>query len=161
MSRSRQGTPLSWYSDSPVRNSVRVMVTSVNSIGSSPAVLSIVSDTSARPERGALRGAREDDVVHLAAAQRARALGAEHPCHRVDEVRLPRPVRARRPRSRPGSNSRTVLSAKDLKPRSVNDFRNKSGLLRRRGGVSAGSCEGVPRAADSIPRGPRVRFPER
>ncbi len=41
------------------------------------------------PERGAVGGAREDDVVHLAAAQRARALGPEHPGDGVDEVRLP------------------------------------------------------------------------
>ena len=45
-------------------------------------------------ERGTIGGAREDDVVHLAAAQRARALRAEHPRHRVDEVRLARAVRA-------------------------------------------------------------------
>ena len=52
MSSRRQGAPLIWYSESPARNSVRVIVTSVNSIGSSPAVLSIVSDTSARPSAG-------------------------------------------------------------------------------------------------------------
>ena len=46
------------------------------------------------PQRGAVGRAREDDVVHLAAAERARPLGAEHPRHRVDEVRLPGPVRA-------------------------------------------------------------------
>ncbi len=94
MSSSRHGTSLSWYSDSPVRNSVRVIVTSEKSIGSSPALLSIVSATSARPERLTLRGAREDDVVHLPAAQRARALRSQHPGNRVDEVRLARAVRA-------------------------------------------------------------------
>ena len=36
MSSSRQGTPLMAYSLSPVRNSVRVIVTSVNSIGRIP-----------------------------------------------------------------------------------------------------------------------------
>ena len=40
-------------------------------------------------ERGTVGRAREDDVVHLAAAQRARPLGAEHPGDGVDEVRLP------------------------------------------------------------------------
>ena len=45
-------------------------------------------------ERGAIGGTGEDDVVHLAAAQRPRALRAEHPRDRVDEVRLPRAVRA-------------------------------------------------------------------
>ena len=44
-------------------------------------------------QRGTVGGPGEDDVVHLAAAQRAGALGAEHPCDRVDDVRLPRPVR--------------------------------------------------------------------
>ena len=39
-------------------------------------------------ERGTVGRAREDDVVHLAAAQRARPLGAEHPGDGVDEVRL-------------------------------------------------------------------------
>ena len=43
-------------------------------------------------ERGTVGRAGEDDVVHLAAAERARALGAEHPRDRVDEVRLPRTV---------------------------------------------------------------------
>ena len=46
------------YSLSPVRNSVRVIVTSVNSIGSRPAVLSMVSATSARPSAGRFGGAR-------------------------------------------------------------------------------------------------------
>ena len=39
-------------------------------------------------ERGARRGPREDDVLHLLAAQRPRSLGAEDPRHRVDDVRL-------------------------------------------------------------------------
>ena len=37
-------------------------------------------------QRRALGGAREDDVVHLSAAQGAGALRAEHPCHGVDDV---------------------------------------------------------------------------
>ncbi len=45
-------------------------------------------------EGGPLGGAGEDDVVHLAAAQRPGPLGAEHPGHRVDDVRLPGAVRA-------------------------------------------------------------------
>src|SRR6478609_9588325 len=52
MSRSRHGAPLIAYSESPLRNSVRVIVTSLNSIGSRFAELSIVSDTSARPSAG-------------------------------------------------------------------------------------------------------------
>ena len=45
-------------------------------------------------ERGPVGGAGEDDVVHLGAAQRPRALGAEHPGDRVDDVRLAGAVRA-------------------------------------------------------------------
>ncbi len=40
------------------------------------------------PERGAVGRAGEDDVLHLPAAQGARALRAEDPGDRVDEVRL-------------------------------------------------------------------------
>ena len=54
MSSSRHGTPLMAYSLSPVRNSVRVMVTSLNSMGRRPAELSMVSATSARPSAGRL-----------------------------------------------------------------------------------------------------------
>ena len=70
------------------------MVTSEKSIGSSPALLSMVSDTSARPERRPLRGPGEDDVLHLGRAHRARPLGAEHPGHGVDDVGLAAAVRA-------------------------------------------------------------------
>ena len=68
---------------------MRVIVTSLNSIGSSPAVLSMHERHLGPTERRTIGRAREDDVVHLAAAQRARALGAEHPRDRVDEIRLP------------------------------------------------------------------------
>ena len=44
-------------------------------------------------ERGPLRGAGEDDVVHLRGADHLRALGAEHPGDGVDDVRLAGPVR--------------------------------------------------------------------
>ena len=55
----------------------------------------MVSVTSARPQRRP-RPARagEDDVLHLAAAQRLGALLAEHPGDRVDDVGLARAVRA-------------------------------------------------------------------
>jgi hypothetical protein len=45
-------------------------------------------------QRGALGGAREDDVVHLLAAHRRGGLGAEHPADGVDHVGLARPVGA-------------------------------------------------------------------
>ena len=72
----------------PLRNSVRVIVTSENSIGSTCEELSIVSDDLGAPERGAVGRAGEDDVLHLPAAQGARALRAEDPGDGVDEVRL-------------------------------------------------------------------------
>ena len=49
-------------------------------------------------QRRAAGGAGEDDVFHLAAAQRLGALLAEHPGDGVDDVALARAVRARRPR---------------------------------------------------------------
>ena len=44
-------------------------------------------------EGRALRGAGEDDVVHLLAAHRRRGLGTEHPGNGVNDVALARPVR--------------------------------------------------------------------
>ena len=93
-SRSRHGTPFSWYSDSPVRNRLRVIVTSLNSIGRRCAELSIVSDTSARPSAGRLGVPAKMTSSIARATQRARPLCAEHPRDRVDEIRLPRAVRA-------------------------------------------------------------------
>ena len=46
------------------------------------------------PERRPRRGAGEDDVLHLAAAQRLGPLLAHHPGQRIDDVGLPRPVGA-------------------------------------------------------------------
>ena len=58
-------------------------------------------------ERAARRGAGEDDVLHLAAAEGLRALLAHHPGEGVDDVRLARAVRARRCRSRPARRRRS------------------------------------------------------
>ena len=126
MSSSRHGAPLIMYSDSPVRNSVRVIVTSENSIGSSRAVLSIVSDDLGPAERGAVGGAGEDDVVHL----RRRAAPAR-PARRAPTRRSRRcstcPTRSGPTTTQtPGSKSSVVLSAKDLKPFSVSDRRNNA-----------------------------------
>ena len=76
------------YSEPPLRNIVRLIVTSAYSIGSAPSALSMVSATSARPSGGRPDGAGEDDVLHLAAAQRLGALLAHHPGERVDDVGL-------------------------------------------------------------------------
>ena len=124
MSSSRQGTPLMAYSLSPLRNSVRVIVTSVNSIGSSPAELSIGERHLGPAERRALGRAGEDDVVHLLAAHRARRLGAEHPADGVDDVGLARLPFGPTTTVTPGSSSSVVVSAKDLKPLRVSVLRN-------------------------------------
>jgi hypothetical protein len=71
---------------------VRLIVTSVYSIGSAPSVLSMVRLTSARPSGALPGGAGEDDVLHLAAAQRLGALLAHDPAEGVHDIGLARPV---------------------------------------------------------------------
>ncbi len=93
MSRRRHGAPLIWYSDSPVRNSVLVIVTSENSIGQQVGRVVDRQRHLGPAQSRPVGGSGEDDVVHLAAAQRTRSLRAQHPGDRVDEVRLPRAVR--------------------------------------------------------------------
>ena len=67
------------------------------------------------PRRRDALVAFEDDVFHRVAAQMLRALLAEHPADRVDDVRLPAAVRPHDGRDAQGK-SRTVFCAKDLKP---------------------------------------------
>ena len=62
-------------------------------MGSAPSLLSMVSVTSAPAQRGPAGGAGEDDVFHLAAPQRLRALLAQYPGDGVDDVGFARPVR--------------------------------------------------------------------
>ena len=87
-SSSRQGVPLMAYSEPPLRNMVRLIVTSEYSIGSAPSELSMVSSDLGPAQRRAARRAGEDDVLHLAAAQRLGALLAHHPGEGVDDVGL-------------------------------------------------------------------------
>ena len=93
MSSRRHGTPLIAYSLSPVRNSVRLIVTSVNSIGRRPDELSIVSATSARPSAGrlAVPAKMTSSIFWLRTA--LGRLRAEHPGDGVDHVRLAGAVR--------------------------------------------------------------------
>src|SRR3954470_5761482 len=123
MSRSRHGAPLMAYSLSPVRKSVRVIVTSVNSIGSMPDELSIVSDTSARPR--AWRLAVPAKMTSSIFDDRT-ALGAWAPStHATASTMLDLPLPFGPTTTvTPGSNSSVVVSANDLKPLSVSDFRN-------------------------------------
>src|SRR5918994_2888453 len=130
MSSSRHVTPLSWYSESPSRKRVRVIVTSVKSIGNRWAVLSIVSDTSDRPsaDRSGVpakmtSSMRPPRTVRGPCAPRTQATAST----RFD---LPEPFGPTTTVT-PGSNSSTVLSANDLKPRRVNDLRNTRPALFR------------------------------
>src|SRR6478735_7091950 len=147
MSRSRHGAPLIAYSESPLRNSVRVIVTSLNSIGSRFAELSIVSDTSARPSAG--RSAVPAKMTSSILPPRS----VRGPCapstHATASTRFdfPEPFGPTTTIT-PGSNSSTVLSANDLNPRSVRDFRNTPQLLLGRcRSVRAVSGDRADRAA--------------
>ena len=90
-SRSRQVVPLIAYSDSPLRNRVREMVTSAPSMEPARGVVDRERDLRAA-QRGARGRAHEDHVVHARTAQRPGALGPQDPGDRVDDVGLARPV---------------------------------------------------------------------
>ncbi len=126
MSRRRHGTRLMAYSDSPVRKSVRLMVTSEKSIGSRPALLSIVSDTSARPS--AARCGVPAKMTSSILAERS-VLGPWAPStHATASTTLDLPLPFGPTTTvTPGSNSRVVGSANDLNPLRVRDFRNTRG----------------------------------
>ncbi len=130
MSSSRHGAPLIMYSDSPVRNSVRVIVTSENSIGSRCAVLSIVSDTSARPSAGrsAVPAKMTSSILPPRSARAPWAPSTHATASTMFD--LPEPLGPTTTHT-PGSNSSVVLSAKDLKPFSVNDLGTSRPPLRR------------------------------
>ena len=123
MSRSRHGTPLREYSLSPERKRVRAMVTSANSIGRIPELLSIVSATSARPSAGRLVvPAKMTSSIFWDRT----ALGAWAPSTQPmasTTLDLPLPFGPTTTVT-PGSMSRVVASAKDLKPLRVRAFRN-------------------------------------
>ena len=123
MSSRRQGTPLMAYSLSPERNSVRVIVTSVNSMGSRPAELSMVRATSARPRAGRL--AVPAKMTSSIFWERT-TLGAWAPSTQPmasTTLDLPLPLGPTTTVT-PGSRSSAVASAKDLKPFMVSDLRN-------------------------------------
>ena len=123
-SSSRQGTPLRVYSLSPdVRNSVRVMVTSVKSIGSTPRVLSMVRLTSARPNAGRRPvPAKMTSSILVERTVRGPWAPSTHATASTT-FDFPLPFGPTTTVS-PGSNSRVVDSAKDLKPFKVSERRN-------------------------------------
>ena len=111
------------YVLSPLRNSVRVMVTSSNSIGSRREELSMLSDTSARPN--AAREVVPAKMTSSILAERT-DVGAWAP--RVQATAsttldLPLPLGPTIAVT-PGSNTSVVGSAKDLNPLSVSAFKN-------------------------------------
>ena len=114
--------PLIAYSEPPLRNSVREIVTSVYSIGSAPSVLSIVSDTSARPS-----GGRPEVPAKMTSSilPPRRDLA---PCSPITQARasttfdLPEPF-GPTTQVTPGSRFSVVAEANDLNPRRVRVFR--------------------------------------
>ena len=99
------------------------MVTSVKSMGSAPAALSIVSDTSARPSAGR-SGVPAKMTSSILPPRRVRGPWAPS-THATASTKFdfPDPFGPTTTVT-PGSNSSTVLSANDLNPRKLNDFRN-------------------------------------
>ena len=99
------------YSEPPLRNSVREMVTSVNSIGKAPSELSMVKMTSARPRAGLLE--LPEKITSCIEPLRS----AFAPCSPMTQdmasttLDLPEPL-GPTTQVTPGSNSKVVLEAK-------------------------------------------------
>src|ERR671919_1997694 len=114
------------YSDPPLRNMVRLMVTSAYSIGSAPSVLSMVSATSARPKGG------RPEVPAKMTSSILPPRSDLAPCSPITQARasttfdLPEPLGPTM-QVIPGSSCRVVADANDLNPLSVR-------LLRYTGG---------------------------
>ena len=113
------------YSLSPVRNRVRLIVTSVNSIGSRPAELSSVRLTSARPRAGrrAVPAKMTSSIFWLRTALGAWAPSTQATASTTFD--LPEPLGPTTTVT-PGSRCIVVASANDLKPLRVSAFRNMS-----------------------------------
>ena len=159
----RQVSPLIAYSLAPLRNRVRLMVTSAYSIGSAPSALSIVSCTSARPS-----GPR----VAVPAKMTSSILPPRRvfaPCSPMTQASasttfdLPEPFGPTM-HVTPGSKAKAVGWANDLNPLSVTLFRCMRCVLQlgrlspyaTRGGASCrageprtGRCRGTPASAQS------------
>ncbi len=143
----RHGAPLMAYSLSPERNRVRVRVTSENPMGKRPDWLSIVSDTSARPSAGRLLVPAKmtssifpDRTVRGPWAPRTQATASTM-------LDLPLPLGPTTTVT-PGSKSKVVVSAKDLNPFRVSDFRNTSVNLAAPQAVDGGPCTSEPGSGD-------------
>ena len=118
----RHGVPLMAYSEPPLRNMVRLIVTSEYSIGSAPSELSMVSSTSARPSGG------RPDVPAKMTSSILPPRSDLAPCSPITQASasttldLPEPLG---PTTQviPGSSWSVVEEAKDLNPLRVRLFR--------------------------------------
>lgn len=136
-------SPLIWYSLPPLRNMIRVMVTSAYSMGSAPSELSMVRETSARPSGGRpVVPAKMTSSIFPPRRDLA-------PCSPMTQesasttLDLPEPFG---PTTQviPGSKRRVVAEAKDLNPRRVMALRcTPSDFTARRWGRAG--AEGVSR----------------
>ena len=127
MSSSRHERPLIAYSEPPERKSVREIVTSEYSIGSAPSALSMVSETCARP-----RAARPEVPAKMTSSIFPPRSDLA-PCSPITQARasttldLPDPLGPTTAVT-PGSKSKVVAEAKDLKPRTVSVFKCTPGV---------------------------------
>ena len=114
------------YSEPPLRNMVRLIVTSAYSIGSAPSVLSMVSSTSARPSGG------RPDVPAKMTSSILPPRSDLAPCSPITQASasttldLPEPLGPTM-QVMPGSSCRVVEEAKDLNPLRVRLFRYNAG----------------------------------
>src|SRR5690606_2404126 len=143
-SSSRQPCPLIAYSEPPLRNMVREMVTSEYSIGSAPSELSMVSCTSARPSGG------RPEVPAKMTSSILPPRSDLAPCSPITQARasttldLPDPFGPTM-QVIPGSSWSVVEEANDLKPRSVRDLRYTVRTPHeRRAGADGASCQRRP-----------------
>ena len=106
------------YSEPPLRNMVRLIVTSEYSIGRAPSALSMVSATSARPSGG------RPEVPAKMTSSILPPRSDLAPCSPITQARasttldLPEPLGPTM-HVIPGSSCRVVADANDLNPRSV------------------------------------------
>ncbi len=124
ISSSRQPAPLMAYSEPPVRKRVREIVTSLYSIGRAPSLLSMVSETCARPSGG------RPEVPAKITSSILPPRSVLAPCSPMTQASasttldLPEPLGPTTAVT-PGSNSNVVAEANDLNPRTVRLLRCK------------------------------------
>ena len=135
------------YSLSPDRHSVRVTVTSLNSTGMIPAVLSMVSDTSARPSavRLSVPAKMTSSIFWLRTAEGAWAPRTQPMASTT--LDLPDPFGPTTTVT-PGCSSKVAGSANDLKPLSVRALRNIGSTVRE---YAAGLAHHTADAASARP----------